>query len=456
MVWVHRLSAENEQPADVLGSKGYGLNLLHRLGLPVPPGFIISTLAGRALRRDGRWPDGLADETAAAVRELAVETGRRPLVVSVRSGGAVSMPGMMSTILNLGLDPEDPLPPLEVAVTAVFRSWDTPRARMYRELNDIPHDLGTAVTVQSMVFGDRGEHSGSGVAFSRDPNTGAPSPYGEVLFGHQGEDVVSGRSLTLPLAALAEREPAVWAGLADALRRIEAHYRDASSVEFTFEQGTLWLLQVRPGRFVGRAAVRVAVDLAVAGVISRSEAVRRFVPAQLGLVRVPRLATTDDGEFARGVGACPGVATGRVATTADAAARMVAEGPVILVRPETSPLDLHGLAAAAGVVTARGGPASHAAVVARSMGKPAVVGVEALTVDGSSVRAAGRTVGEGELITIDGTGGEVVLGRAGTVTGTDEPYLERLLAWADEISGDHTSRPEADRLRAAHAVLDGK
>ncbi|GAA3236122.1 pyruvate, phosphate dikinase [Nonomuraea helvata] len=519
MTWIHPLSPETGGSAAVLGGKAYGLVVLRRLGLPVPPGFVIGTGACRAFLRDGRFPDGLGAELAAAVSELEAATGRRlggaerPLAVSVRSGASVSMPGMMSTILNLGLtaeaaeglaaetgdqrfaldsrlrflsgfaatvlgvDPaargaggigefealireraghavlDDPARQLELAVGAVLASWDTPRARTYRELHEIPHDLGTAVTVQAMVFGNRGDHSGSGVAFSRDPNTGERVPYGEVLFGRQGEDVVSGRTITRPLAELAGREPAVWAGLLAALSRVEGHYRDACHVEFTFEAGRLWILQVRPGGLAGRAAVRVAVDLADEGVIDRREALLRVSPRQLDQVRTPRIDPSGVLDLlTRGVGACPGVATGRVATTADTAARMAAEGPVILVRPETSPLDLHGLAAAAGVVTARGGPASHAAVVARSMGRPAVVGAADLEVDvaAARVRAGGRAIPEGTLVTIDGTGGEVAAGSPRIVTAASDPHLDRLLEWADAVSGDRSPGSAAERLRRAH------
>jgi pyruvate,orthophosphate dikinase len=449
MTWIHPLAAETEESADVLGGKAHGLVVLLRLGLPVPPGFVIGTGACRAFLGVGRLPDGLDVELAAAVAELEAATGRPP-AVSVRSGGRESMPGMMTTILNL------PLRQVEPAVVEVFSSWDTPRAQTYRELHGIPHHLGTAVTVQAMVFGNRDNHSGSGVVFSRNPSTGEHAPFGEVLFGRQGDDVVSGRCRTRPLHELADREPAVWAGLLDALHRVEGHYRDACHLEFTFEAGALWLLQVRPGRFAGDAAVRVATDLADEGVIGRGEALLRVSPRQLQHVRIPRIATVDEADvLARGMGACPGVAVGRVATTADNAARMAADGPVILVRPATSPLDLHGLAAAAGVVTARGGPASHAAVVARAMGKPAVVGIADLTVDvaGAAARAGGRTVPEGTRIAIDGTGGEVVVGSPRIVTTAAGPHLHRLLDWADEVSGGTPDRPEAERLAAAQAVL---
>ncbi|MFE7134947.1 pyruvate, phosphate dikinase [Streptomyces sp. NPDC057638] len=554
MAWIHQLSAETGAPVEVLGGKAHGLVVLLRLGLPVPPGFVISTEACRAFLRTGRLPSGLDTELATAVRALEAATGRvlggpgRPLTVSVRSGASVSMPGMMSTVLNLGLTteatsaladetgdprfaldarlrflagfasvvlgvdggdarksledggregltsavrgsgtgrpagtlqpaghpahvtdfehvvrerngapvPEDAHRQLELAVAAVFSSWHTPRARTYRALHDIPAGLGTAVTVQAMVYGNRDERSGTGVAFSRDPNTGERVPYGEVLFGHQGEDVVSGRALTRPLRELADREPSVWARLLDALERIEEHYRDACYVEFTFEAGELWLLQVRPGRFVGGAAVRVAVDLAEAGTIGRDEAILRVSPEQLRQARTPRIAVSDAGDvLTRGLGASPGVAAGRLATTADSAVRLAAHGPVVLARPETSPLDLHGLAAAAGVVTTRGGPTSHAAVVARAMGKPAVVGAVRLTVDAAArrVRVGDRALPEGTLIAIDGTGGEVVLGDPPVVVAAAGPPLHRLLDWADTVTGDTTDRDPIRRLTEARALL---
>lgn len=503
MNWVRPLAADTGESAEVLGGKAAGLVLLRRLGLSVPAGFVVVTGACRAFRHGGRhggrFPEGLDAELADAVRGLEAATGRRfgggerPLVVSVRSGAATSMPGMMSTVLNLGLTtgttaawaaetgdpalahearlllhtsfaaaagrdtiPDDATAQLRAAVRAVFSSWDTPRAVTYRHLHGIPHDLGTAVIVQAMVFGNRDERSGTGVAFSRDPNTGQPTPYGDVLFGRQGEDVVSGRSATRPLAELAERAPAVWDDLVAALRRIERHYGDACQVEFTFEAGRLWLLQVRPGGLTGRAAIRVAVDLVGEELIDRRTALRRISPQQLRTARTPRICTGDGVDvLARGRGACPGVATGRVAVTADRAARMAADGPVILVRPVTSPLDMHGLAAAAGIVTSRGGPASHAAVVARAMGKPAVVDATALTVDlaAGGARVGDRFLAEGTLLTIDGTGGEVVLGDPGTVATTADDQLHRLLGWADEITGDRSPRSAEERLGAARARL---
>jgi pyruvate, orthophosphate dikinase len=444
MSWIHPLSPRTEEPASVLGGKAHGLITLLRLGLPVPPGFVITTAACRAFLSGRRLPRGLDTELAVAVADLEAATGlrfgdpTRPLAVSVRSGARVPMPGMMRTILNLGLaarSPGEAARQLAEAVETVLASWNTPRAAAYRRLHGLPHDDGTAVTVQAMVFGDRDDRSGSGVAFSRDPNTGEPEPYGEVMFGRQGDDVVSGTAHAEPLHALAEHQPAVWTGLCDALARAEGHYRDACHLEFTFEAGGLWLLQVRAGGLSGPAAVRVAVDLADAGLITRGRAVLRVSPQHLRDARTPRLAPSRD-VLIRGLGACPGVATGRVATTADRAARMAADGPVLLVRPHTSPQDMHGLAAAAGILTARGGPTSHAAVVARSLGKPAVVGAAGLTFTATGVHAAGHPLSEDTILTIDGTSGTVVAGQATLVTAPAGPHLHRLLGWAGEVTGD--------------------
>ncbi|WP_410657381.1 PEP/pyruvate-binding domain-containing protein [Amycolatopsis sp. lyj-112] len=456
MKWIRELTPNTREDSWLIGAKAHGLLELIRLGLPVPAGFVVTTKACRAFLRDGHLPDGLRDELAVATRVLEEVTGRRfggvpPLTVSVRSGAGVSMPGMMDTILNLRAAEQ-----LESAVETVFASWETPRARTYRELHGIDHDLGTAVVVQAMVYGNRDERSGTGVAFSRNPNTGEPAAFGDVLFTHQGEDVVAGTTPTLPLTDLAAREPHVWTALTDALARAEDHYRDAVYVEFTFEAGILWLLQVRPGGFTGAAAIRVAVDLADEERISRADAVLRVSPRQVERARTPRIAPTADTILlGRGVGACPGVATGRIATTTEAARRMAADGPVILVRPETSPNDMNGLVVAAGILTARGGPASHAAVVARSLGKPAVVGMGTLTIRDThtSIAVGERTLDEGTLVTIDGNSGEVALGRVPTVASGDEAHLERFLAWADDLSGNRAVHGEAERLSAAHAAL---
>ncbi|WP_052720607.1 PEP/pyruvate-binding domain-containing protein [Actinoplanes rectilineatus] len=425
MTPVRPLSPDLREPPAVIGAKAHGLAVMMRLALPVPPGFVLGTDACRESLRDGRLPAGFGD----ALRGLESATGRvlgdaeRPLLVSVRSGAAVSMPGMMTTVLDV-----DRTSVLVDAVRTVFGSWHSPRATTYREIHGIPHDGGTAVIVQAMVSGHRDRHSAAGVAFSRDPRSGAPQPFGEVVFGRSGDAVVSGRAGTLPLAALAERIPGAAEALAAALDRLERHYRDACQVEFTVESGRLWLLQVRPGGYTGRAAVRVAVDLAEEQLIDRDTALDRITPAAVRAARVPRLTGT--AVLTRGQGASPGVASGRIAVTADRAAVMAADGPVILVRPHTSPLDMHGLAAAAGVLTVLGGPACHAAVVARSMGRPAVVGAGAVTVDEAAgrIRVGERVLPEGTVITVDGTGGEVVLGHAEATTAED-PHLTRLLEW---------------------------
>ncbi|WP_232835537.1 PEP/pyruvate-binding domain-containing protein [Actinocorallia populi] len=458
------ISSRVEETAEDLGGKALGLVLLHRLGLRVPDGFVVTAQACHVFLREGRLPEDLRDEFATAVTDLEHRTGRvfgareRPLAVSVRSGAPVSMPGMLTTILNLGLTPEAPeapeaapgersaaadsrLRPLERAVEAVFASWNAPRARTYRVLNDIPEDLGTAVIVQAMVFGNKDARSGSGVAFSRDPNTGENVPFGEVLFERQGTDVVSGGATTRPLHELAEREPAVWAELCDALRRIERHYRDACYVEFTYEAGELWFLQVRPGRFGGAAAVRLAVELVDEGVIERREALLRVSPRHLQHARTPRLDSAEAEILARGIGACPGVASGRVVTSSDEAARMAAAGvPVILVRPETSPDDMRGLAVATGIVTARGGPASHAAVVARSMGKPAVVGVGGLAFDAAngSATIADRLLTPDTVLTIDGTSGDVAAGTPRVLLSPAGTHLQRFLSWSESVTGTTT------------------
>ncbi|MEU4556914.1 PEP/pyruvate-binding domain-containing protein [Actinoplanes sp. NPDC023936] len=404
-------------------AKEQGLGTLRALGLPVPPWFTIGPAETGSASLDAMLADGIRRLEIATGRRFGSGEGSERLLVSVRSGAAVSMPGMMSTILNVGDD-------LAQAVRTVAASWDSPRAITYREIHGIPHDLGTSVIVQAMVFGDRDERSCSGVAFSRDPNTGERVMFGEMALRAQGDAVVAGESATRPLSELAapQRE-----ALRAALEKAERHYRDACHVEFTIESGELWLLQVRPGGLSGPAAVRVAVDLVDEGLIDRAEAVRR-VPGDARFTRTRRIGRTgpDLDVIARGRGASPGVACGRIAVTSDRAARMAATGPVVLVRPHTSPMDMHGLAAAAGVVTVLGGATSHAAVVARSMGKPAVVQAGlSVDLDNSRVRVDGRTFDEGTLVTIDGTSGEIVLGEAPVTTGADDDHLRRFREWRE-------------------------
>jgi pyruvate, orthophosphate dikinase len=469
-------------PADeltrLLGGKGANLAVMAgQLGLPVPAGFTITTEAC-AEYLDGRWPDGLDDELHAQMERLAERIGRRfgdandPLLISVRSGAPVSMPGMMDTVLNLGLTPQtvdglaravgdphfaadclrrlragyrevigtedvpdDPWLQLRVAIEAVFRSWNSDRARAYRLREGIPDDLGTAVTVQAMVFGNRGADSGTGVLFTRNPSTGEPALYGDIMFDAQGEDVVAGTHATQPLSVLDERLPAVASELRRHAELLEHHYADLCDIEFTVEQGRLWMLQVRVGKRSPQAALRMAIEMAEdhGFPCSREEAVRRVAP----LIADPPavFARADDGAvpIAVGLPASPGVATGEIVTSSDAAEAAAAEGrAVILVRAETSPEDVRGMARAAGVLTARGGLASHAAVVARGWGIPAVVGAESVRLGDDRIQIDGRSLHVGEQITIDGTSGEVFAGALGG-SWQVPPEAATLRAWADEL-----------------------
>jgi pyruvate,orthophosphate dikinase len=461
----------------LLGGKGANLAIMTaKLGLPVPPGFTITTAACREYLATG-WPSGLDDELRIHVDGIGEAMGRRfgdatdPLLVSVRSGAPVSMPGMMDTILDLGLNvettkglaavsgdpgfasdcrrrlsemyrgivgseaPEDPWAQLRGAIEAVFRSWNGERARVFRRHEGIPDDLGTAATVQAMVFGNRGRDSATGVLFTRNPATGEPTLYGDVLFGAQGEDVVSGRRETQPLAVLEERLP----GVAGELRRcadvLERHYADLCDIEFTIEEGRLWLLQVRVGKRSPQAALRIAVDMAADEhfPLSREAAVRRVAPL---LAHPPRISTHRiEGTVPLTVGlpASPGVVSGEIITTPDAAETAAGAGrAVILVRSETSPEDVRGMSRAAGILTARGGLASHAAVVARGWGIPAVVGATAVTVTADGIAIDGTRLPMGATITIDGGSGDVF---AGVVVGSSvtAPEALVLLQWAREL-----------------------
>jgi pyruvate,orthophosphate dikinase len=461
----------------LIGGKAASLGVMAReLGLPVPPGFVVSTQACREFLA-GRWPDDLDTELREGMAGIERTIGRRfgdaadPLLVSVRSGAPVSMPGMMDTILDLGLNdattdglasatrdwafardclarfrsmfrttvgvddvPADPWLQLRQAVEAVFRSWNSSRAVAYRRRERIPDDLGTAVTVQAMVFGNLGNDSGSGVAFTRNPATGEPELYGDVLFHAQGEDVVAGTHETLPIAALDERLPAVAAELRDYATRLERHYRDVCDLEFTIERGRLWMLQTRVGKRSPQAALRIARDMAddPSFPLSRRQAVERV--AQL-LDHPPRVTTRDAAAqpLTTAVAASPGIATGEIATTPQAAVRAAEAGrSVILVRPETSPDDVHGMSCSAGVLTSTGGLASHAAVVARGWGIPAVVGATDVRVGDADVRIRHRTYREGDTITIDGMSGEIFDGVIET-TSEIAPEARVLLDWAREL-----------------------
>ncbi len=514
--------------SDILGGKGANLAEMTRLGIPVPPGFTIAATLCTDYIRQGGLPDSLDAEVTAAVQRLEELTGRRfgsdtrPLLLSVRSGAKFSMPGMMDTILNLGLNdrtvealakdasnerfafdsyrrfvqmygsvvygikgengdpfehaleqlrtsrgvtrdidlspadlrgvvdtfknivrrqtgaafPDDPWQQLWGAIEAVFRSWNSRRAIDYRRVHRIPDDLGTAVNVMAMVFGNVSEDSGTGVAFTRNPSTGEPGVFGEFLVNAQGEDVVAGIRDPEPIEKMAEWLPEAYREFEDYCQTLEQHYRDMQDVEFTIERGTLYILQTRRGKRTAAAAVRLAVDMVDEGLINADTAVARVEPRQLDQLLHPTIdptATLD--VIARGLPASPGAAVGRAVFDADRAEERAAAGDtVILVRKETSPDDFHGMVAAAGILTARGGMTSHAAVVARGMGKCCVAGAKELVVDeaGGVFQVDGRTVHEGDWITLDGSAGQVILGRAELVEPKPGREFARLMAWADE------------------------
>ena len=485
--------------AALIGGKAANIaTMISELHLPVPPAFTIGTEACRTYLREG-WPAGLDDEIREHMLRIERSVGRRfgdpadPLLVSVRSGAPVSMPGMMDTILNLGLNdatqrglataagdpgfaadcrarfdreyreivgsdrvPDDPWTQLRLAIEAVFQSWNSDRARTYRTREGIPDDLGTAVTVQAMVFGNRGADSGTGVLFTRNPATGEPILYGDIMFNAQGEDVVAGTHRTEPIRVLDERMPDVARELRASAARLERHHADLCDIEFTIERGKLWMLQCRVGKRSPQAALRVAVDMAQdpGFPLTRAEAVRRVA----GLLAHPPVETVRPGDTARaltrGLPASPGIACGEIVTSADAAVEAAEAGrTVILVRSETSPDDVHGMAKAAGILTATGGLASHAAVVARGWGIPAVVAADAVEVESGVVTIGGRTFAAGEVITIDGTTGEVF---AGAVAGTplEVPEAATLLGWARElgIAIGHEGEPAATGAPGSNAA----
>jgi pyruvate,orthophosphate dikinase len=474
----HRHDLPFAEVKRLVGGKAANLAVMAvDLGLPVPPAFTITTTACNEFLARG-WPAGLDAELREHMARIERLVGQgfgdpsNPLLVSVRSGAPVSMPGMMDTILNLGLTtattpglaassgseafaancrqrfvamfreivcvdnvPEDPWAQLRAAIESVFRSWNSDRARTYREREGIPDDLGTAVTVQAMVFGNRSVDSGTGVLFTRNPATGEPVLYGDVMFNAQGEDVVAGTHQTQPIAILDERMPEIGRELRAYATRLERHHRDLCDIEFTIEHGKLWMLQCRIGKRSPQAALRIALDMAQDPdfPLTREEAVRRVAGS---LANPPLIATERHGDapvLATGLPASPGVACGEIATTPDAAVEAAEAGrTVILVRAQTSPDDVHGMARSAGILTATGGLASHAAVVARGWGIPAVVGAAAVRVDGGMVTIGDRSFRAGETITIDGGTGEVF---AGAVAGARVvvPEAATLQAWAVEL-----------------------
>jgi len=525
--YVYGFDEPSEGGRELLGGKGVGLAEMTQLGVPVPSGFTITTDACRAYMANGQQlPAGLPEEIERHIDTLEGQTGKRfgdskdPLLVSVRSGAAVSMPGMMDTILNLGLNddaveglgastanprfaydsyrrliqmygevvegvdahrfeqaltdlksergvqqdveldandlrelvgtyqqiyadetgtpfPQDARDQLARAVRAVFDSWDTPRAQVYRRAHRIPDDLGTAVNVVQMVFGNKGEGSGTGVAFTRDPSTGESGLYGEFLADAQGEDVVAGIRTPQPLASMQERLPQAFDELTGTMRRLEEHYKDMQDIEFTVEEGRLYLLQTRSAKRTAAAALKAAVSMVDEGLISREEAVARIDPAQLDQLLHPMIDPSAELEVAaRGLNASPGAACGAVVLDADLAEQRGKAGEsVILVRWETTPDDIHGLIQAAGILTAHGGMTSHAAVVARGMGKPCVAGCEGLTIDleARTLSIGGHALAEGDTLTIDGGTGQVIIGEVPLVPPQINEDFETILGWADEL-----------------------
>jgi pyruvate,orthophosphate dikinase len=524
---------------NLLGGKGANLAEMASIGLPVPPGFTISTeMCARYYEEGERFPDSLRAEVADGIAHIEAVTGKKfgdaadPLLVSVRSGARVSMPGMMDTVLNLGLNddtveglaaisgdprfawdsyrrfiqmysdvvlgldhgafeealelakedkgvhldtdldaadwqrlvgrykelveehwgkpfPQDVHEQLWGAVGAVFGSWQSERAKVYRRLHNIPHDWGTAVNVQAMVFGNMGDTSATGVAFTRDPSTGERAFYGEYLINAQGEDVVAGirtpQYLTLAarqragarMPSMEEALPEVYAELAGVFELLERHYRDMQDIEFTVERGRLFMLQTRSGKRTAKAALKIAVDMAQEGLISEEEAVLRVDPSALDQLLHPTLdPEAPRNVIAKGLPASPGAASGAAVFDADTAEKRAALGEkVILVRVETSPEDIHGMHAAQGILTARGGMTSHAAVVARGMGRPCVSGAGALSIDykARAMKVGAAEVKEGDTITIDGSTGEVMLGEVKTVQPELVGDFGTLMAWADKV-----------------------
>ncbi|NPA74846.1 MAG: pyruvate, phosphate dikinase [Euryarchaeota archaeon] len=521
----------------VLGGKGAGLVEMTQIGLPVPPGFTITTETCMKYFEKHDFPEGLWSDVLQAMKKLEEKTGKvfgsdeNPLLVSVRSGAPISMPGMMDTILNLGLTdksvlglakqtsndrfawdayrrliqmfgdvvlgikhdefeeeiehmkkkygveqdvelsvealkelvarykevykkhgfefPQDPYKQLEMAIRAVFESWNNERAIVYRKINKMPDDMGTAVNIVTMVFGNMGDDSGTGVAFTRDPRTGEKHLYGEFLPNAQGEDVVAGirtphaineyskQDANRELPTMEEMMPEVYKQLQNVANILEEHYRDMQDIEFTIEKGKLYLLQTRTGKRTAMAAVRIAVEMKEEGVISKEEAVMRVTPENVDTLLHPQVDPAAKKEvIAKGLAASPGAAVGKVVFDPDEAVELAEQGEkVLLVRHETSPDDIHGMNAAQGILTARGGMTSHAAVVARAMGKPAVVGCEELIINMAEEYfiARGTKIRKGDVITINGTTGEVYKGEVPLIVPSLSGNLEKILTWADEI-----------------------
>jgi pyruvate,orthophosphate dikinase len=511
---------------DLLGGKGANLAEMANLGIPVPPGFTITTEVCVLYLENGSYPDGILEQIDAAIEKLEKVNGKKfgdlkdPLLLSVRSGARVSMPGMMDTVLNLGLNdvsvaglakktgnerfaydsyrrflmmfgdvvldikheyfesaieakknelgvkqdtqlnagalkqladtfkeiikkktgsefPQDPRKQLQMSIEAVFNSWNNQRAIRYRKLNNIPMDWGTAVNVQTMVYGNMGETSGTGVAFTRDPATGKKEFFGEYLMNAQGEDVVAGIRTPLTITTLAQKMPGAYAQLVDICQKLEKHFRDMQDIEFTIQEGKLYMLQTRNGKRTAAAALNIAVDMVSEGLIDKKTALMRVRPEQIDQLLHPMIDSSAKYEvIATGLPASPGAAVGKVVFTAEHAEEMAAlNKKVILVRAETSPEDIGGMDAAQGILTVRGGMTSHAAVVARGMGKPCVAGCGAISIDihEKVFTVNDLRIKEGDYISIDGAAGSVILGKVSLVTPGVSEELKTLLSWADEV-----------------------
>ncbi|MBI4124953.1 MAG: pyruvate, phosphate dikinase, partial [Deltaproteobacteria bacterium] len=426
----------------LLGGKGAGLAEMCKLGLPVPPGFTITTEACNYFyEHDQVFPKDLEAQVLAGLKHIETIMGQKfggeknPLLISVRSGARASMPGMMDTVLNLGVPP-DPRKQLWEAIRAVFQSWMGKRAQEYRRIHRIPRDWGTACNIQAMVFGNRGETSGTGVAFTRDPSTGEKKFFGEYLINAQGEEVVAGIRTPEPVEKLKQTLPGCYAELEKIYQKLERHYKDMQDMEFTIQEGKLWMLQTRNGKRTGRAAVKIAVDMEREGLIDKREALLRVDPKSLDQLLHPMIDPKLKKKVAaKGLAASPGAAVGRVVFTAEEAVIWAQKKePVILVRQETSAEDIHGMFVAKGILTSRGGITSHAAVVARGMGKVCVAGCEVLQIDPHKKQflVGGKVVREGDWITIDGSTGEVMLEKLPTVEPAFSEDFQTLMAWADQ------------------------
>ena len=560
--WVYLFSEGNAQMRELLGGKGAGVAEMTRAGMPVPPGFTITTEACNEYYRLGQeFPAGLFEQVEQGIANIESAQSKgfgdraNPLLVSVRSGAKFSMPGMMDTVLNLGLNdetseglaeltgnrrfaldayrrfiqmygkivldiepnkfehaleaekqrtgaptdadltpealqnvvaafkeiirqetgslfPNDPREQLKGAISAVFQSWNSARAKAYRAYNKIPDNLGTAVNVQAMVFGNMSNDSGTGVAFTRNPSTGENTLYGEYLLNAQGEDVVAGIRTPQPISTLERDMPDVYRQFQEIAHRLEKHYKDMQDLEFTIERGTLYMLQTRAGKRTAAAAVKVAADMVREGLIDQQTAITRVEPNHVVQLLLPRFDQKAKDEaiaagklLAKGLNASPGAATGKAVFDADTAAELGKTEAVVLVRPETSPDDVHGMIEARGILTAKGGATSHAAVVARGMGKPCVAGTEALTIDLASrtmtSKDSSTVIKEGDFISIDGSTGEVFEGQISTVESdfADEIDLQQILHWADETrrlevwaNGDYPRDAERARSYGAQGI----